>query len=111
MGQGPMTGRALGYCAGTPAPGYSAGGWGRGGRGRGRGRGAWGGRGRGGWGPGWGGGWAPAPPVGPVPYALAPAVSELQALRQQARAMEQTLEQITKRIQELEAADPEGEKQ
>jgi hypothetical protein len=39
-GAGPMTGRAAGYCAGYPAPGYmnTVGGYGRGwGRGRGRG--------------------------------------------------------------------------
>ncbi|MBW2040215.1 MAG: DUF5320 domain-containing protein [Deltaproteobacteria bacterium] len=49
-GFGPMTGRAAGYCAGYPMPGYAnpafpRWGWGRG-RGRGRGRGWWG-RGRG----------------------------------------------------------------
>ncbi len=42
-GQGPRTGRALGYCAGYPTPGYTKGprmGWGSGIRG-GRGRGWW----------------------------------------------------------------------
>jgi len=29
-GQGPMTGRGAGFCAGYGAPGFSAGGWGRG---------------------------------------------------------------------------------
>jgi hypothetical protein len=51
LGMGPMTGRAAGYCAGYPAPGFMNPyvGWGRGfGRGLGRGRGFWGrGRGRG----------------------------------------------------------------
>ncbi len=55
-GMGPMTGRAAGYCAGYPVPGYMnpipggyGYGFGRGGWGRGRGRG--GSRGRGfGWG-------------------------------------------------------------
>jgi hypothetical protein len=44
MGQGPMTGRAAGLCAGYPHPGYAAPGFGRGyGRGRilGFGRGFW----------------------------------------------------------------------
>ena len=38
MGHGPMTGRAAGFCAGYPNPGYSKPGYGQGfGRGRGRG--------------------------------------------------------------------------
>jgi hypothetical protein len=68
-GQGPRTGRGLGYCNGYNQPGYvTSPGFGRGyGRGFGFGRGAWGwGRGAGyGWGRGWG--WArwnwPAPPA------------------------------------------------
>jgi len=45
-GLGPMTGRAAGYCAGYPVPGYmnpipGGGGWGRGFRGGGRGRRNW----------------------------------------------------------------------
>ena len=39
VGQGPMTGRGLGYCAGFPMPGYAWGGPGRGFGGRGGGRG------------------------------------------------------------------------
>ena len=74
LGLGPMTGRAAGYCAGFPVPGYmnpwaGRGWWGRGmawgrpwGFGLGRGL-AWRrGRGRAFWGPGW---WAAAPPVAP----------------------------------------------
>ena len=85
LGFGPMTGRAAGFCAGYPVPGYlnpvPGGGWfgaGRGGfpwgggrgrffgrgfgfgRGRGRGRGG----GRFGFGPGWG------IPYGAFPYAM-----------------------------------------
>lgn len=30
FGQGPMTGRGAGFCAGYGAPGFTAGGWGRG---------------------------------------------------------------------------------
>jgi len=51
MGQGPMTGRAAGLCAGSPNPGYANPRYGIGlgrGRGRGFGRGFWG-RGRGLW--------------------------------------------------------------
>jgi len=82
LGFGPMTGRAAGYCAGYPVPGYlnpvpgrgwfGVGrggfpwGWGRGrffGRGFGFGRGR--GRGRGWWGFGFGPGWG-------VPYGAFP---------------------------------------
>jgi hypothetical protein len=48
LGQGPMTGRAAGFCAGYPNPGFSKPGYGQGfgrGRDRGIGRGFWG-RGR-----------------------------------------------------------------
>ena len=51
LGQGPMTGRAAGFCAGNQEPGYASPGFGRRsfrGRGRGFGRGFWG-RGRGFW--------------------------------------------------------------
>lgn len=58
MGQGPRTGRKLGYCSGNDTPGYEKGfGAGRGmGRGRGSGRGQGLNRGRrgGGFGFGWG---------------------------------------------------------
>jgi len=76
-GLGPMTGRAAGYCAGYPVPGYMnpipgyGGGFGRG-WGRGYGRGFGGGFGRG-WGRGYGGRWRgyapqyPYPPTGQIP--------------------------------------------
>ena len=85
MGMGPMTGRAAGYCAGYPVPGFMNPTMGRGYRGRGigfgRGRGVRGygrglgrgggfGRGRGmGWGRGWG--WRAGYGVAPAfsPYA------------------------------------------
>ena len=105
MGMGPMTGRAAGYCAGfdvagfmNPIPGRGMGygfGWGRG-------------RGRG-WRhgyyatglPGWSrwGAW-PAYGVAPVP---APA-QETETLKAQATHMERALDEIRKRISELEAA-------
>lgn len=98
MGQGPMTGRGAGYCGGYDAPGYvnPAPGWCRGfGRGRGWGR----GRGRRyGMGPGWG----PPPGWSYPPYAppMAPE-QELEALRTQAQQLEEQLEAINRRIDEL----------
>ena len=107
LGQGPMTGRAAGYCAGFQMPGYMnpmpGHGWGMG-RGWGHGRG-WG-RGR-----GWRYGYYPmvvpgAPPVyGVAPgYPPLPAEQEVHALRAQAEHFEGTLGEIRKRIAELEAA-------
>ena len=138
-GMGPMTGRAAGYCAGYPMPGFMnpiAG------------RGFWGGgRGRGGWGRGWqramygapayGGaapygaayGMNPQQPYGPgmggaapygaaygMPYGMpygtpygapfSPTVSaqqELDGLKGQAEYLEDALDEIKKRMGELEA--------
>ncbi len=114
-GLGPMTGRAAGFCAGYPAPGYTNGG-GRGGFG-GRGRGRGGGRGwrnrfyatgLTGWQRtmmGWPafGGW-----IGPVaPYAApvgsANAEQQVNALKGQAEYFEDLLDGIRKRIDQLEA--------
>jgi len=114
MGQGPMTGRAAGYCTGsaapgymTPAPGRAFGGWGGRcgdwGRGRGGGRG-WRNRfyatGVPGWArPGWGFG-----PPAPAGAFLEPSITreqEIELLRQQAEYFNETLEDIKKRIQEL----------
>ena len=101
-GMGPMTGRAAGYCAGfdmpgfmNPIPGRGRGygfGWGRG-RGRGR---------------GWRYGyyatglpvWGPAYGVPPVPTPP----QETEALKAQAEHMERALNEIRKRISELETA-------
>ena len=108
MGMGPMTGRAAGYCAGNTVPGYMTPGPGRGSRlrqgyggqvgmGYGRGRGG-GGRGlglgfRGG--RGWG---------GYPPYVGAPTgEQELDVLKGQAEYFGGALEDIKKRIEELEA--------
>ncbi len=120
-GRGPMTGRAAGYCAGYSVPGYAnpipgRGGWGRGfgfGWGRGGGRGFGWGRGRGfGWGaPAWG-----APAYGDMPYGppygapYAPAYSpeqELTALKDDAKYFEDALQDIKKRIDELETGPEE----
>ena len=119
MGQGPMTGRGAGYCAGYEGPGFASPVPGRGfGLGWGRG---WGG-GRGGWGrgwrhrnwyratgmPGWArSGYAPAsgaPMAGPYgPYAAQPSPEqETEFLREQAEWLKDQLEAITSRIEELE---------
>ena len=107
MGQGPMTGRAAGYCTGFPAAGYMNPNPGRGFWGRGRGRG--GGRG---WRhqyyatgtPGWvrgGMGWSMPIPDG---VRFAPPVTreqEVKLLREQADYFNETLEDIKRRIEEL----------
>lgn len=106
MGMGSMSGRGMGYCAGYPAPGFmNAGpgrgmGWGRGG-GRGRGR-------RHGYYmtglPGWARqGWWPnqnfvSPSFGPASQ------QETEALKAQATHMEKALDEIRKRISELETS-------
>ena len=114
-GMGPMTGRAAGYCAGYPVPGFMnpVGG-----------RGYWGwGRGGGGWGrrnwfyatglTGWqhAGLGTPAygvPPVYPTPYAApfgsaATREQQVDALKGQAEYFEDALDGIRKRIEELQA--------
>ena len=119
-GAGPMTGRAAGYCAGYPAPGYAnpMPGGGRFGLGRGRGGPGWGrgfGRGRG---FGWRGFGAPAffnpnvygnpyygEPADVYPYApeLTPQ-QETDMLKKQAQAINDELKAINSRIGELESA-------
>jgi len=109
MGQGPMTGRAAGYCAGYGVPGYMnpipgrgfgygfGRGWGRG-RGRGWGRG-FGGMGQMGYGPDYGVAY-------PGPLAYGNPVSpqqEAEALKTQAEQVEATLAGIRKRLDEIEA--------
>ena len=107
MGMGPMTGRAAGYCAGNTVPGYMTPGPGRGSRlrqGYGGQVGMGYGRGRGGGGRGLGlgfcggHGWGGCPP-----YVGAPtAGQELDVLRGQAEYFGGALEDIKKRIEELE---------
>jgi len=85
LGQGPMTGRGLGYCAGNGTPGrfYGRGfgrGWGRGmGRGFGRGMGR-----------GWGFGWFGFNPV-----------NEKTALENRVRFLEEELKYAKERLNEL----------
>jgi len=107
MGMGPMTGRAAGYCAGYPVPGYMNPYGGRGGFG-----GGWGGRGHRNWYratglPGWyrasvgmpaWGYPAAAPPVAAPPSREA----EAQLLKNQAEYLEGSLADIRKRLDELE---------
>jgi hypothetical protein len=111
MGMGPLTGRGAGYCAGYDVPGYM-----NPGPGRGFGYGMGGGRGRGwrnwyyatglpgwarfGYAPAWG---APPPPYGP--YAAPPAgptpEQETETLQTQARWLQEQLDAINRRIEEL----------
>ena len=106
-----MTGRAAGFCAGYPVPGYmnpvvdrGLWGWGRG-RGGGRGRRNWfrvtgvPGWARAGAGfPAWGG------PVASFAPAMTPAPQqELEALKQQASYFQDALKDIQERIDELQA--------
>ena len=119
-GMGPMTGRAAGFCAGYSMPGYANPVGGRGmGMGMGRGRGGGFGRGRGfGWGragyglPAYGSAVNPYAYGGAVnPYAyggvpFAPTVApqlELDGLKGQAVYLEDALDGIKKRIEELDS--------
>ncbi len=127
-GMGPMTGRAAGYCAGYPTPGFMnpVGGRGYWGRGRGAGR---------GWRnwyyatgmPGWARAaqgmpaygqpfYAPQPYAAPygaaygapyaAPYATGPSrEQELEALKGQAEYLEDALDGIRQRIEELQAKE------
>jgi len=111
-GMGPMTGRAAGFCAGYPVPGFmnpvgGRGYWGRGrgggwGRGRGFGRGF--GWARAGYGyPAWGDVDYPYAPY-PAPFAQAPTPeNELTGLKQQAEYFQDALDEINKRMEQLEA--------
>ena len=104
LGEGPMTGGARGYCNPYGMPlryGYGRGfGWGRG---MGFRRGLWPGYGPGpfwrrGFYPGWGG-WYP--PAYGRPYAMDPS-EEIGVLRDEADALQRDLEEINRRIEELE---------
>ena len=98
LGAGPMTGRAAGYCAGYPVPGYMnpTGGYGRG-RGRGRGR---------GWGRGFGRGSYTYPPSAgqPIYPQVYPPAAQPQSSEQEVTALENYQKQL-----EVEKADIEQE--
>lgn len=105
MGDGPMTGRRLGYCAGFGARGYATGG---------RGRGLGGGRGRRhryyatGM-PGWArADFVPAAPVvPPVQSVVAPRQENASVLKAQVDYLEAALEETRTRLAELEKATEE----
>ncbi|MBN2030228.1 DUF5320 domain-containing protein [bacterium] len=105
-GMGPMTGRAAGYCAGYPVPGFMNPYGGRFGGGFGRGRGF-------GW-RRWG--YLPPAPYGIAPYGAVPygpsytPEEETELLRNQAKSLEDQLEQIQKRLTELETEAKKGSK-
>ena len=119
LGQGPQTGRAAGRCAGYDMPGYMNPVPGGGYRGMGRG-GGWSGGGRGwrhwfyatgltGWqrGGGRGRGRWPFPPY-PVAHGVLPPTreQELSVLQADLRSLEETAEQLRRRIEELKAQPP-----
>jgi len=108
-GRGSRTGRAAGYCAGYPVPGYatpSVPGYGRGfgygrDRGRGFGRGYWG-RGRG----FWRRDYYPDPYYGPAPYysdiySEPSKVEEKSYLEDMVKGLKEELKVITERLQEI----------
>ena len=107
-GMGPMTGRAAGFCAGYPVPGYAnpVGGCGMGmgwGRGRGMGRGRGFGWGRAGYGfPAYGAA------VNPYAYSSVPFTptltveQEVEGLKHQAEFLQNSLSQVSERIEQLE---------
>ena len=102
MGIGPMTGGARGLCSGKNAQGYNNPAAGRGGMGYGRGRGRGGGFGRG------LGRWFAArwnsPGLTGTPYGTGlSAQEEVNALRNQAKIMQDQINQINTRIKELES--------
>ncbi len=114
-GMGPMTGRAAGYCAGYNVPGYANS---VGGRGFGFGGGFGGGRGRRNWYTatgmtGWQRAAAGYPAVGapvnyaagvpPVGYPTLSAQQEKDMLKAQADSLQQNLENIQARLDELNA--------
>lgn len=114
MGQGPMTGRGLGYCGGYDEPGYAHPGPGYG----------WGGYGwGGGWGGGWGRGWrhgyratglpfwarygAGYGPWGPAPQAPT-SEQEAAQLKSQAEWLQKQLDAIQGRLDEIQGGSQEG---
>jgi hypothetical protein len=106
-GLGPMTGRQAGFCAGYPVPGFMSPAWGRGGGARGWGRGGGGGGWRHHYGyfatgmPGWQRTWGAYPP--PAGFAPFTREQELEVLRNQAKSFEQALDDLRRRIREVES--------
>ncbi len=111
LGQGPMTGRAAGYCAGYSVPGYMNP---VGGRFWGRGRG-WFGRGGGrGWRhwyyatglPGWarGRGWVPPYLPWRGPYTHVGRDEEINLLKEEAKSLQEELNAVNQRLKDLESS-------
>jgi len=94
-----MTGRAAGYCAGFPEPGFANAGVGFARRGPGRGGGFGGGRRRRGF--GGPGPWAPWGGMA-APVAEPTSADQTHALKQQADHLEQSLAEIKQRLAELQ---------
>ncbi|HPR32261.1 MAG TPA: DUF5320 domain-containing protein [Prolixibacteraceae bacterium] len=105
MGQGPMTGRKLGYCAGYDSPGYTKGFGGGGGRGFGFGSGFGSGTGRG-RGMGFGRRFASDSSYGRsytgTAYPNLSRDEEINNLKAQAESLKITQHEIEKRLNELE---------
>ena len=101
VGMGPMTGRAAGYCAGLPTPGFISAPGGRGFRGRGFGG---GGRGRRNWFYATGLTGRQRAAAG-MPAAVSKE-QELNLLKQQAQIIEQQMKQLQERIQQLQTEEP-----
>ncbi|NOR15766.1 MAG: hypothetical protein GQ544_08685 [Candidatus Aminicenantes bacterium] len=97
LGQGPRTGRAMGYCSGYPTPGFTQGGLGMGfGRGQ-----AY----RHGFAPGNRMGWG-YNPWQYSPYSPAPSQEEeLEVLKNQAEILAQQQNEIKQRITDLEKSE------
>ncbi len=129
LGQGPLTGRRAGYCAGYADPGFAnqgfanqgfvnrgyanrgPGGYRGGGGGGGRGfRGAGGGGGRRGFGGQGAMGYGPVPPMpGPefIPPPVADPKRDIEILREQAEYLQSSLESIRKQLDTLTDAPAE----
>lgn len=107
-GMGPMTGRAAGFCAGYNAPGHMNPAFGGGhGYGRGLGRGFGRGRGRG-FGRRFASPYAGGPnavPYNPPPYSAPTKEEELGALKEQQQYLDNALQDVKKRIDDLEAKE------
>jgi len=110
MGEGPMTGRGAGYCAGYAAPGFAkpGPGWGRGlglgfGRGRGFGWRCWGAPAR------YYGPQAAYGPVGPWDARRISREEELEYLKHQAGELKDELDAIGSRVKELETEEGRSE--